>query len=321
MGQQSLQDGSDGKHRSAWCQGLPGLGPGEFDMGGLGLGMLGPPALGPWSGTYGSAIKKLTPSEKACLLDCSAPYLLAVTGYLDGGRLDNALQCVLTYGNEQTLRCTMHLLNPSAAWRDMLDPRFREALASHFAHVLVLLVCKAPLSCTALEAARFLDALLEFPQGSQLINEKDKQELYSALLCMSRAPGLGGLPSRMYHRLFGNPWNPQDAVKYGGHPEFIVNPQDAVKDFSHLNQVGAPKGNPSADRGIQPNAIQELCKAKQDQEGGSRSGSKAPSRSVDLESEGFGRPASVRSHIRSPQTLSGAVSAASSRRPSISSQR
>merc|ERR1719191_467955 len=164
-------------------------------MAGL-LGMMGPPAPGPWSRTQGRAVKNLTHSERACLLDSSAPYLLAVCGYLDAGRLDHALKCVFTYGNEQTLRCTMHLLNPGPTWRDMLHPAFPEKLSSHFAHVLVLLVCKAPLSDTALAAAHFLDALLEFPLGGQLIKEEEQDWLYDALLKMSRTAGLGGLASR-----------------------------------------------------------------------------------------------------------------------------
>lgn len=143
------------------------------------------------------AIRNLT-AEAARMLDRDAPYLSAVMQYLTAGRVDHALQCAFQYGNEKTLRSALQLLNPRATWSQLPGD-----VGAYLAHVLVLLLCKDPLSEKAKEACVWLEGLVRIPGGREALARENQQELRKALFCLSGVPGEGGtLASWLYYQLF-----------------------------------------------------------------------------------------------------------------------
>jgi len=143
------------------------------------------------------AVRNLT-ADAARMLDRDAPYLSAVMQYLTAGRVDHALQCAFQYGNEKTLRSALQLLNPRATWSQLPGD-----VAAYLAHVLVLLLCKDPLSEKAKEACVWLEGLVRIPGGREALARENQQELGKALFCLSGVPGEGGtLASWLYYQLF-----------------------------------------------------------------------------------------------------------------------
>jgi len=132
------------------------------------------------------------------MLDRDAPYLSAVMQYLTAGRVDHALQCAFQYGNEKTLRSALKLLDPRGTWSQLPGE-----VAAYLAHVLVLLLCKDPLSDKAREACTWLEGLVRVPGGREALARENQQELRKALFCLSGVPGEGGtLASWLYYQLF-----------------------------------------------------------------------------------------------------------------------
>lgn len=143
------------------------------------------------------AVQELT-AEAARMLDRDAPYLTAVMRYLTAGRVDHALQCAFKYGNEKTLRSALQMLNPRTTWGQLPGD-----VAAYLAHIMVLLLCKDPLSEQGREACAWLEGLVRIPGGREALARENHQELRKALFCLSGVPGEGGtLASWLYYQLF-----------------------------------------------------------------------------------------------------------------------
>jgi hypothetical protein len=130
--------------------------------------------------------------------DDDAPYFSAALKYIKAGKLLEAFHCVFRYGNEKTLVAVLQRLEAAPTW-----PKLPQEEARYLAHLLAMLVCKAPLASSSVLACAWLDCLLPLPGGAGLLAAEDRNGLQSALFSLSGAAGEGGLlASSVYYRLF-----------------------------------------------------------------------------------------------------------------------
>eukprot|EP00439_Symbiodinium_sp_Y106_P079944 s1963_g18.t1 len=128
--------------------------------------------------------------------DC--PLLAGVFDYLAAGRVELAMQCIFSLGNEQTLRAVLQRLDPDAVWPELPKPE-----AQHLARLLVALLCRDPFSSAASEACPWLEALLRRPHGENLLPAEELLSLQGALFSASAVGGdMGPCAARLYFRLF-----------------------------------------------------------------------------------------------------------------------
>lgn len=128
--------------------------------------------------------------------DC--PVLAGVFDYLAAGRVELAMQCIFSLGNEQTLRAVLQRLDSDAVWPELPKPE-----AQHLARLLVALVCRDPFSSAASEACPWLEALLRRPHGENLLPAEELLSLQGALFSASAVGGdVGPCAARLYFQLF-----------------------------------------------------------------------------------------------------------------------
>ncbi|CAJ1453008.1 unnamed protein product [Effrenium voratum] len=147
-------------------------------------------------------LAEVIPSRALNSEDC--PLLSGILDYLAAGRVDLAMQCIFSLGNEQTLRVVLQRLESDRVWEQLPKP---EAL--HLARLLVALLCRDPFSPGAAEACPWLESLVRV-KGDGMLQEELSQ-LQGALFSLSGAGGgLGPCAARLYFQLF------QQAVPMAG---------------------------------------------------------------------------------------------------------
>jgi len=138
------------------------------------------------------------PIDWTLALDGEAPYSSAALRYVAAGRIDQAFQCVFRFGNEKTLGVVLKRLPAVSTWQQL-----GEHEARYLAHLLVLLICKDPLTATAIDCCCWLDGLLHAPAGRNMLAAEDLPGLQGALFNLSGAAGEPGmLASSIYYQLF-----------------------------------------------------------------------------------------------------------------------
>eukprot|EP00435_Cladocopium_sp_Y103_P039445 s911_g10.t1 len=97
--------------------------------------------------------------------DC--PLLGGILDYLAAGRVDLAMQCIFSVGDEQTLRSVLQRLDSGEVWLQLPSPE-----AKHLVKLLVALICRDPYSPAAKEACPWLETFLRSPYQALLPSEE-----------------------------------------------------------------------------------------------------------------------------------------------------
>jgi len=127
--------------------------------------------------------------------DC--PLLAGILDYLAAGRVDLAMQCIFSVGDEQTLRSVLQRLDSGQVWLQLPKPE-----AKHLVKLLVALICRDPYGAAAKEACPWLESFLRSPYQT-LLPEEELPKLQGALFSLSSVGGmLGPMAARMYFHLF-----------------------------------------------------------------------------------------------------------------------
>jgi len=120
--------------------------------------------------------------------------------------IDGAFQLVFNKGNEGMLSYMMSCLKPVEACEMLSMPTMAK-----LAHVLVLLICKAPLGAPAQEACRWLDVLFQKAVPHDLLDLAAFSLLSDALLCLSGRTGRSAvLAARLHAQLACSYRRPRD---------------------------------------------------------------------------------------------------------------
>lgn len=135
--------------------------------------------------------------------DC--PLLGGILDYLAAGRVDLAMQCIFSVGDEQTLRSVLQRLDSGEVWLQLPSPE-----AKHLVKLLVALICRDPYSSAAKEACPWLETFLRSPYQALLPSE-ELPNLQGALFSLSSVGGmLGPMAARIYFHLFQQAKAPQN---------------------------------------------------------------------------------------------------------------
>lgn len=137
--------------------------------------------------------------------DC--PLLGGILDYLAAGRVDLAMQCIFSVGDEQTLRSVLQRLDSGEVWLQLPSPE-----AKHLVKLLVALICRDPYSPAAKEACPWLETFLRSPYQALLPSE-ELPNLQGALFSLSSVGGmLGPMAARIYFHLFQQAKAPSDQL-------------------------------------------------------------------------------------------------------------
>lgn len=138
--------------------------------------------------------------------DC--PLLGGILDYLAAGRVDLAMQCIFSVGDEQTLRSVLQRLDSGEVWLQLPSPE-----AKHLVKLLVALICRDPYSAAAKEACPWLETFLRSPYQALLPSE-ELPNLQGALFSLSSVGGmLGPMAARIYFHLFQQVKAPQNEFR------------------------------------------------------------------------------------------------------------